>query len=78
MAEYRYPTREEAERLKAQYPAGTRIMLDLMPKDPNPIAPGTKGTVQSVDDGGMLNCVWDDGRVLGVIPTIDKFHVISD
>lgn len=30
--------------------------------------PGTRGTVQCVDDIGTLHCDFDDGRHLGVIP----------
>lgn len=74
----RYPTREEAAEYKKRYPAGTRIMLDSMYDDPDPVKPGTKGTVKSVDDGGTIHCEFDDGRCLGVIPTVDRFHVIGD
>lgn len=38
------------EMMKARYPKGTRICLDRMENDPNPIPPGTKGTVEFVDD----------------------------
>lgn len=38
------PTREQVERLRRQYPAGTRITLHSM-DDPQAPPPGTKGTV---------------------------------
>ena len=40
------------EMMKQRYPEGTRICLDRMKNDPNPIPSGTKGTVQFVDDVG--------------------------
>ena len=47
------PTREQVERLRQQYPAGTRIILHSM-DDPQAPPPGTKGTVSYVDDMGQL------------------------
>ena len=62
------------ERLKTQYPAGTKIMLDRMDDDPRPIPPGTKGTVVYVDDMGTVHCNFENGRRLGLIPGEDHFH----
>lgn len=63
------------ESLKARYPAGTRIVLDMMGDDPRPIPPGTHGTVRHVDDVGTVHCRFDNGRCLGLIPGEDTFHV---
>ena len=49
------------KRMKEQYPAGTRIVLDQMGDDPRPIPPGTKGTVRVVDDMGTVHCDFDNG-----------------
>ena len=62
------------KRLKTQYPAGTKIMLDRMDDDPRPIPPGTKGTVVYVDDIGTVHCNFENGRRLGLIPGEDHFH----
>ena len=67
----------QIERLKEQYPPGTRIELRFMPDDPRPIKPGTCGTVRFVDDIGTLHCEFDDGRMLGVIWGVDSFSVIE-
>ena len=67
----------QIERLKEQYPPGTRIKLHFMPDDPRPIKPGTCGTVRFVDDIGTLHCEFDDGRMLGVIWGVDSFSVIE-
>ena len=72
-----YYNKENVERLRQRYPEGTRICLDSMDNDPRPIPPGTKGIVQFVDDAGTLHCKFDNGRMLGVIPDVDKFHKIA-
>ncbi|MCM1361533.1 MAG: DUF4314 domain-containing protein [Clostridiales bacterium] len=64
--------------LKKRYPEGTRICLDSMENDPNPIPSGTKGTVEFVDDCGIVFCKFDNGRSLGMIPGEDSFHKIQE
>lgn len=68
---------KKIEMLKQRYPAGTRICLDRMENDPNPIPSGTMGTVVAVDDMGQLIMKWDNGRGLSLIPGEDRFHVIQ-
>ena len=69
---------KKVETLRQRYPEGTRICLDSMENDPDPIPSGTKGTVQFVDDAGTLHCKFDNGRTLGVIPGVDDFHIVSE
>ena len=45
-----FPSREQVERLRQQYPKGTKICCDCMNDDPRPIPPGTIGEVIGVDD----------------------------
>ncbi len=66
------------EMMKQRYPEGTRICLDRMENDPNPIPSGTKGTVQFVDDMRTGFCKFDNGRSLGMIPGEDSFHKINE
>ena len=66
-----------AERYKAQFPKGTRIEMLHMGSDPRPIANGTRGTVDHVDDLGTIHCIWDNGRRLGIIPEEDSFRVLN-
>lgn len=68
---------KQVQRIKEQYPKGTRIRLIGMDDPYAPIAPGTEGTVNVVDDIGTLHCIFDNGRTLGVIPGEDSFSVIS-
>lgn len=67
---------ERAQYYKSLYPEGTRIELIRMGADPNPIEPGTRGTVNLVDDIGTLHCTFDNGRELGLCPGEDKFRVL--
>lgn len=66
-----------AKQYKALYPKGTRIELQMMGSDPRPIEPGTRGTVDHVDDLGTIHCTFDNGRRLGIIPEEDSFRKLS-
>lgn len=65
------PTKAEIECLRVTFPAGTRIELIEM-DDPQAPAPGTKGTVNGVDDTGSLLVHWDSGSSLNVVYGVDK------
>ena len=69
------PTKAEIECLRVTFPAGTRIELIEM-DDPQAPAPGTKGTVNGVDDTGSLLVHWDSGSSLNVIYGIDKVRKV--
>ena len=56
----------EAKRYKEQYPKGTRLELISM-EDPQAVPPGTRGTVQFVDDIGSIHMNWDNGRTLALV-----------
>ena len=45
----------QAERYKAEYPSGTRIMLLSMGQDIHRVSDNTRGTVMAVDDIGTLH-----------------------
>lgn len=55
---------------------GRRIRMVEMIDDPDPILPGTEGTVTGADDAGHLFVDWDNGRTLHVIPGIDIYNII--
>ncbi len=63
---------------KENFPKGTRVQLDRMGDDPNPIPKGTKGTIMAVDDAGTIICNFDNGRCLGICPEVDSFHAIYE
>ena len=76
IAEWVLPTEEIVGILRDRYPAGTRIRLLEMPDDPNPVPPGTKGTVTGVDSESSLLVKWDNGRSLSVIHLIDRVEIV--
>jgi hypothetical protein len=46
-----FPNKEQVADIKARYPIGTRLVLESDMNDPYaPIAAGTRGTVDYVDD----------------------------
>lgn len=68
----------EAPRIKSEYPPGTRILLSSMSDSLAPVPPGTKGTVELVDDAGQIHMKWDNGRTLPLISGEDSFRKLTD
>ena len=68
-------TREEVERLRQQYPAGTVVKLVRMDDSQAP-PPGTKGIVRYVDDIGTIHVSWETGSSLGVVYGMDKIEKV--
>ena len=62
----RFPNKETVERVRRQYPVGTRVELVQMDDFQAPPI-GTKGTVEGVDDTASLLVAWDNGSHLNVI-----------
>ena len=73
----RFPNKETVERVRSQYPVGTRVELVQMDDMQAPPI-GTKGTVQGVDDTASIMVKWDSGSGLHVVYGEDKCRRISD
>ena len=58
---------------------GDRIRLLAMPNDPDPIPPGSTGTVVSATTGtfAQIEVDWDNGRTLALIPGVDQYDIIE-
>ena len=61
-----FPSKETVERLRREYPAGTRVELVRMDDCQAPPV-RTHGTVLGVDDTGSLLMKWDNGSGLNVV-----------
>ena len=66
-----FPDRATVERVRKEYPAGTRVILEQM-EDPQGPPVGTMGTVLGVDDTGSLLMKWDNGSGLNVVYGEDR------
>ena len=62
----RFPNKETVDRIRREYPVGTRVVLVRMDDVQAPPV-GTKGTVLGVDDTGSLLMRWDTGSSMNVI-----------
>jgi hypothetical protein len=59
---------------------GDRIELLKMENDPDPIAPGTRGTVKEVNqlnEEAQIMVDWDNGRKLMLAYPYDKFKIVE-
>ena len=72
----KFPSKNIVEKVRSEYPIGTRVELVKMDDVQAPPV-GTKGTVKGVDDTASLLIDWDNGCGLNVIYGIDKVHKIS-
>jgi len=63
----KFPSKETVERLRREYPQGTRVELARMNDPYSKLKPGDLGTVDFVDDTGTVFIIWDSGSHLGVV-----------
>ena len=63
-----------AERLRKEYPAGTRVELIRLDDPYRKIPSGTIGTVEFVDDAGQLHTVWEGHGSLAMIYGVDEWR----
>lgn len=71
------PNREIIEKLRKEYPIGTRVELISM-NDMQAPPIGTKGTVRGVDDIGSVMVSWDNGSCLSLVYGEDNFRRIEN
>lgn len=66
------------ERLRTQYPTGTRVELVKMDDPYNKkLVSGCQGTVRCVDDIGTIHVSWDCGSSLGIVYGEDSCRVLE-
>lgn len=64
---FNFPSKHIVERIRKQYPTGTRVTLVHMNDPYSTLKPDDQGTVDFVDDTGTIFCSWDTGDFLGVV-----------
>ena len=69
--------RRQAERLREQYPPGTRVECVSMNDPFAPVPSGTRGNVMFVDDMAQIHVNWDTGSSLALNNDEDSFRKLS-
>ena len=74
-----FPDHKTVERVRAEYPVGTRVILEKMEDQQAPPV-GTMGTVIGVDDAASILVNWDNGSGLNVAYGEDRVKkmIMSD
>ena len=73
----RFPSKEQIERIRKEYPTGTKVeLLAMDDKQAPPV--GTIGEVIAVDDIGQLVMRWQNGSGLNLIPGVDSFRKVGE
>ena len=67
--------REQIERLKERYPAGTVVRLGQMEGE-HQMPSGMEGKVIDVDDIGQIHVEWENGSTLALNVEEDDFTVV--
>ena len=65
------------ERMRNQYPPGTRVEVISLCNEEEHLKPGMKGTVIAVDDQPALLVDWDNGSSLSLLIGKDHFTVLQ-
>ena len=73
-----FPSRQTVERLRKEYPAGTKVELLNMDDPHSKLFPGDIGEVICVDDIGTVHVRWKRGGTLGLVYGVDSYRRISD
>ena len=71
-------SRQTLERLRKEYPSGTRVELIRLDDPYRKIPSGTIGTVEFVDDAGQLHTVWDGHGSLAMIYGVDEWRKVEN
>lgn len=72
----KFVKKETVEKLRQEYPSGTRVKLLKMDDEQAPPI-GTLGTVYGVDDMGSIMVKWDNGCGLSVVYGADMCRKIE-
>jgi len=63
---------EVLEKLRKDFPPGTKVVLEEMSDPYRNMQEGLKGTVMHVDDAGGIHIQWENGSSLAALHGIDR------
>lgn len=66
------------EKLRGDFPKGTRVELIKMDDPYTTLKAGDKGTVSFIDDLGTIHVNWDKGSSLGIVYGEDIYRKVAD
>jgi hypothetical protein len=73
-----FPSKEAVERLRKQYPAGTRVEVASIDDPHTSLRPGDRGSIEFFDGTGTAFVKWDNGSGLGLAYGHDHFKKIDE
>ena len=73
----KFPNKEQVDRVRQQYPIGTRVELVEMSDPYTKLMPGDLGTVDYIDSTGSIFVNWDKGSSLGIVYGVDRVRRIN-
>ena len=74
----RFPSNEEVQRIREQYPIGTLVeLINLDDPYNRSLHPGDIGEISHIDDVGTIFVNWRNGSGLGLVVGVDEFRVIG-
>lgn len=71
-----FPSREQVEYLRKQYPPGTLVQLTADMQGER-FQAGDTGKVTAIDDAGQIHLAWQKGGSLALIPGVESFRKID-
>lgn len=69
-----------AEQIRHEPRIGDRVVLIMMGDDPDPVPPGSIGTINYVTGDSMgyiIGVQWDSGRSLSLVEPADKWDFVD-
>ncbi len=73
-----FPPKEVVDRIKREYPKGTKVKLVSMNDPYRDMPPGLTGVVEYVNDCGTIFPAWSNGSHLGIVYYEDHVVKISE
>jgi len=72
-----FPTKEQVELVRQNYPKSTRIEVTHIDDPYSKLTAGSRGSVKFIDNTGSLFCDFDNGEHIGLLYGIDEYRKMS-